>query len=155
CSPLDLRQAKDSSPALLFKHAFQLRVQGERGMNPSRRLWVTLAVLFATSFGLLGWLGGEIYREAPPLPTVVLADNGESIYTRESIERGRQVWQSMGGMQVGSIWGHGGYLAPDWSADWLHREAVGLLEMWSERDFARPFDELGPEQQAALEARLQ
>ncbi len=37
------------------------------------------------------------------------------------------MWQSTGGMQQGSIWGHGGYLAPDWSADWLHREAVGLL----------------------------
>ena len=40
--------------------------------------------------------------------------------------RGRQVWQSIGGQQLGSIWGHGSYVAPDWTADWLHREATGV-----------------------------
>ena len=44
----------------------------------------------------------------------------------EEIQRGQAVWQSTGGMQQGSIWGHGGYVAPDWSADWLHREAIAL-----------------------------
>jgi nitric oxide reductase subunit B len=124
-------------------------------MNPSRRLWVTLAVLFATSFGLLGWLGGEIYREAPPMPIAVVAENGETLYSELNIQQGRQVWQTMGGMQVGSIWGHGAYLAPDWSADWLHREAVGLLERWAARDYGQSFDSLNREQQAGLTARLQ
>ena len=44
------------------------------------------------------------------------------------IQRGQAVWQSTGGMQQGSIWGHGGYVAPDWSADWLHREAIALRD---------------------------
>lgn len=100
-------------------------------MNPSRRLWWTLAVLFAISFGALGWIGGEIYRQAPPIPTQVVAADGSVLYTQDDIQRGRQVWQSIGGMQVGSIWGHGSYVAPDWSADWLHREAVGLLDLWA------------------------
>ena len=40
----------------------------------------------------------------------------------------------MGGMQLGSIWGHGGYVAPDWSADWLHREAIAVLDLWARAD---------------------
>ena len=39
----------------------------------------------------------------------------------------------MGGMEQGSIWGHGSYVAPDWSADWLHREAMALLDRWRNR----------------------
>ncbi|HEX5513573.1 MAG TPA: nitric-oxide reductase large subunit, partial [Gammaproteobacteria bacterium] len=123
-------------------------------MNPSRRLWWTLAVLFAFSFGVLGWIGGEIYREAPPIPAQVVADDGSVLYSKDDIQRGRQVWQSMGGMQVGSIWGHGSYVAPDWSADWLHREAVTLLDNWAMREQGRAYDALGLEQQAALKARL-
>ena len=45
------------------------------------------------------------------MPERVVAEDGRVLYTRADIERGRQVWQSMGGMQLGSIWGHGGYVA--------------------------------------------
>jgi len=123
-------------------------------MNPSKRLWWTLAALFTVSFGILLWIGGDIYRQAPPMPEQVVSQGGRVLYSKDDIQRGRQVWQSMGGMQVGSIWGHGSYLAPDWSADWLHREAVGLLDTWSEREFQAPFDLVGAERQAALKARL-
>lgn len=58
----------------------------------------------------------------PPIPSAVVTENGETIYTRADIQKGRQVWQSIGGHQLGSIWGHGSYVAPDWTADWLHRE---------------------------------
>src|SRR5690606_27893894 len=65
------------------------------------------------------------------------------------------VWQSMGGMQLGSIWGHGGYVAPDWSADFLHRELVALLNIWSQREFGTAdYERLNAEQQAALQNRL-
>lgn len=64
------------------------------------------------------------------------------------------MWQSMGGMEVGSIWGHGSYVAPDWSADWLHREAMFILENWSHADFGADYAELNGEQQAQLHGRL-
>ena len=57
-------------------------------------------------------------------------------------------------MQVGSVWGHGSYVAPDWTADWLHREAVFILERWSVADFSKPFEDLDEEQTAQLTARL-
>jgi nitric oxide reductase subunit B len=89
------------------------------------------------------------------MPARVVTTDGEIVYTRDDIETGRQVWQSMGGMQLGSIWGHGGYVAPDWSADWLHRELTALLDRWAARDFdAEGYAALDEENQAALATRL-
>jgi len=90
------------------------------------------------------------------MPERVVAQDGSVVFTRADMEQGRQVWQSIGGMQLGSIWGHGGYVAPDWSADWLHREATGVLDLWARRDGGMAtYAELPAEQQAALRSRLQ
>jgi nitric oxide reductase subunit B len=125
-------------------------------VDSTRRLWTALAVLLVGSFAVLLWMGGEIHQQAPPMPERVLSSSGEVIYTRATLERGRQVWQSIGGMQLGSIWGHGSYVAPDWSADWLHREALAVLDGWAaaeagERDYAA----LSDERKAALRGRLE
>lgn len=125
-------------------------------MNNTKKLWIYLALLLAASFAVLLWTGSEIYRKAPPMPQQVVTTVGKVIYTQADIEKGRQVWQSFGGMQLGSIWGHGGYVAPDWSADWLHREAVGLLDLWAQREFkAANYQALPEEQKAGLQGRLE
>ena len=112
--------------------------------------------MLTASFSVLLWSGQQIYQQAPPMPEQVRSEDGSLIYTRQDIELGRQVWQSMGGMQLGSIWGHGSYVAPDWSADWLHRELVTMLDNWAQEDFAvASFEALTIEQQAALQSRLQ
>jgi nitric oxide reductase subunit B len=123
-------------------------------MSPSRRLWVGLAVLLAVSFSVLLWVGREIYRVMPPIPEAVVTSAGDTVFTRADIERGRQVWQSIGGQQLGSIWGHGSYVAPDWSADWLHRESIAWLDVIAKRESGAPYTQLSPEAQAALAAQL-
>ena len=100
----------------------------------AKRLWIILTVGMVVMFSALLLLGSEVYQQAPPIPGSVQTSSGEVLYTRADIERGQNTWQSMGGMQQGSIWGHGGYLAPDWSADWLHREATALLAIISDKD---------------------
>src|SRR6185436_9558452 len=67
---------------------------------------------------------------------------------------GQNLWQSMGGMQQGSIWGHGSYVAPDWSADWLHREAVALLELLARAEYGHAVAETALPDQARLQAML-
>jgi nitric oxide reductase subunit B len=124
-------------------------------MNNTRKLWISLGVLMAASFAVLLWSGTRIYQAAPPMPEEVATSAGRVVYTRADIEKGRVVWQSMGGMQLGSIWGHGGYVAPDWSADWLHREAVALLDGWAQREWrAASFDALDEDQKGMLLGRL-
>ena len=124
-------------------------------MKNEKKLWIVLGLVCGAAFTLLGFFGREVYRQAPPIPDRVVTRSGATLMTREQILDGQQVWQSIGGQQVGTIWGHGAYQAPDWSADWLHREALALLELWSRREYQRPFAELAAEPRAALERRLQ
>ncbi|MBI5275840.1 MAG: nitric-oxide reductase large subunit [Burkholderiales bacterium] len=95
-------------------------------MKNTQLLWRWLALIFVLSFGALGYLGWQIYVTAPPIPKSVVTTQGEVLFTGEQVQRGQQVWLASGGQQQGSVWGHGAYVAPDWSADWLHREAVAL-----------------------------
>src|SRR5689334_18212436 len=123
-------------------------------MNSNRKLWIGLGTLLVLSFSVLLWVGTEIHRVMPPIPARVVSTNGEVLYTRADIDKGRQVWQSIGGQQLGSIWGHGSYVAPDWSADWLHREALAWLDRDARATNGASYAELGADQQAAAVARL-
>ncbi|MFP5379476.1 MAG: nitric-oxide reductase large subunit, partial [Vicinamibacteria bacterium] len=93
-------------------------------------------------------------RQAPPIPDRVVTTGGTLLMTSTDILDGQQVWQSTGGQQLGSVWGHGAYQAPDWSADWLHREALALLDVWAAREDGQAYASLTPERQAALRERL-
>src|ERR1035437_1408373 len=100
-----------------------------------KRLWIALAVVTVLSFSVLGWIGTRIYQEMPPIPEQVVTTDGAVVFGSGEIARGQNVWQSLGGMEVGSIWGHGSYVAPDWTADWLHRESIFILNYWGQTQF--------------------
>jgi nitric oxide reductase subunit B len=117
-------------------------------MQPTTRLWRWLAIVFVLSFAALGWLGREIYLAAPPIPVAVKAGD-RTLFSRDDIEIGQGVWRSAGGQQLGSVWGHGSYVSPDWSADWLHREAEALRDEIAGRDHRRPFASLSAAESAA------
>ncbi|ALS98048.1 nitric-oxide reductase large subunit [Lacimicrobium alkaliphilum] len=123
-------------------------------MGKYRRLWFILIAVLAVTFTLLAYFGSEVYRQAPPLPSLVMTEDGHQLMTKETILDGQTAWQSVGGMQLGSIWGHGAYQAPDWTADWLHRELEAWLHIAAEQEFSLPFNELNEEQQALLLLRL-
>ncbi len=120
-----------------------------------KRLWIIFIAIFIFSFSVLLWVGAEIYREMPPLPKQVVTTTGEVMIAEHEIEDGQNVWQAMGGMQVGSIWGHGSYVAPDWTADYLHREAELVLKTWSNDEYGKDYSALTSEQQASVRQRMQ
>ena len=111
-----------------------------------KRLWIILGAVFVLSFAILGWVGTEIFRQAPPIPKEVVTTDGTVLIAAEQVMDGQNVWQAMGGMQVGSIWGHGSYVAPDWTADYLHRECIFILNTWSNGEFGRNYDAASSEQ---------
>ncbi|URW80986.1 nitric-oxide reductase large subunit [Xiashengella succiniciproducens] len=121
----------------------------------TRRLWIGFIAVITISFAVLLYYGREIYREAPPVPEKVVTVTGEVLFSGQEIKDGQNVWQSLGGQQVGTIWGHGAYQAPDWTADWLHREAVYMLDALSIASHGKAYDELEGDQQAALQVLLQ
>lgn len=99
-----------------------------------RRVWGAFVAVLVVSFGVLGWVGSRIYQQAPPIPDRVVTTTGHVVFDRGAVARGQDVWRAFGGMELGSIWGHGSYVAPDWTADWLHRELSTTLERWAERE---------------------
>ena len=124
-------------------------------MDQTRKLWWGLGLLLLASFSVLLWMGGDIHRQAPPMPERVVADDGTVVFTRDDIETGRIVWQTTGGQELGSIWGHGALVAPDWSADWLHREAEAWLNLHALRQTGTPYARLAVGDRAKLLAELQ
>lgn len=120
-----------------------------------KKLWILFGLVFVLSFGVLLWIGTEIFRQAPPIPRAVVTTDGKVLIGADEISNGQNVWQAMGGMQVGSIWGHGSYVAPDWTAEYLHREATFILNDFSRTEFGKDYNALGSEQQAAMRQRVQ
>src|SRR5919198_2179247 len=84
---------------------------------------VALVVLFG--FFVLGLLAYRTYVAEPPIPARAVAPSGQGLYTRADVKQGQRVFLSRGLMEYGSIFGHGAYLGPDYTADYLHRS--GLL----------------------------
>ena len=119
-----------------------------------KRYWIAFSSVIIIGFLVLGWAGYRIYQEKPPIPNQVITLNGKVLISSDEISEGQNVWQAMGGMELGSVWGHGSYVAPDWSADWLHRECTFILDAWSVRDQGKKYAELSNELQALYRERL-
>ncbi|WP_271782963.1 nitric-oxide reductase large subunit [Aquimarina algiphila] len=119
-----------------------------------KKIWIGFITIVVLSFAALLWVGVKIYQEKPPIPEKVMIEGtDEVLFTKKNIQRGQNVWESIGGMEVGSIWGHGSYVAPDWSADWIHKEAVFLLDKWS-IPYGKDYDNLSLEDKGLLKGRL-
>ncbi|WP_201189287.1 nitric-oxide reductase large subunit [Pseudomonas fluorescens] len=123
-------------------------------MGEYRKLWWSLIGVLGVTFCLLGWFGREIYRQAPPIPEQVQSADGTTLFRAADILDGQTAWQSIGGMQLGSIWGHGAYQAPDWTADWLHRELLAWLDLAAQQRFAKAYRDIDDDQQALLRHQL-
>ncbi|BDD11742.1 nitric-oxide reductase large subunit (plasmid) [Fulvitalea axinellae] len=123
-------------------------------MKNIRSLWITFAIVVGVGFSVIGFYGFEIYREAPPYPDKVVGQDGTVLFTKKDIQDGQRVWQSIGGQELGSIWGHGAYVAPDWNADWIHREAVFILDEWAMQGHGKTYEKCDPTQKAVLRERL-
>lgn len=123
-------------------------------MKQYKKLWGLLVVTLVATFTLLGYLGVEVYRNTPPIPQAYVDSTGQTIISQENILQGQEAWQSTGGMQIGTIWGHGAYQAPDWTADWLHRELMAWLNIAAQKTFGKPYNALTSIQQGMLKAAL-
>ena len=121
----------------------------------TKKLWIGFVIVLVGSFSVLGIFGYEIYLQKPPIPNKVVSDSGEQLFIAQEIMDGQSVWQSIGGQELGTVWGHGAYVAPDWSADWLHREAVFMLNVLAKEQDSTTYDKLSPERQAYLKTLLQ
>jgi nitric oxide reductase subunit B len=83
----------------------------------TKKLWFIFISILIVCFTIIGFFGHEIYREKPPIPDKIISEDGKVIFTSQDIQDGQNIWQSIGGQEVETAWGHGAYVAPEWSVE--------------------------------------
>jgi nitric oxide reductase subunit B len=84
--------------------------------------WIQAVVLvMLCGFFVLGLLAYRTYMAHPPVPARVVDQNGSVLFTGRDVSLGQQVFLHNGLMEYGSAFGHGAYLGPDYTADYLRR----------------------------------
>lgn len=95
------------------------------------RGWPQAAVLiYVVGFFVLGLLAYRVSVGQPPVPDETVDPDGRVVFTGADVMAGQRVFLSRGLMQYGSVFGHGGYLGPDYTADYLRRAAVSVREAY-------------------------
>jgi len=89
---------------------------------------VAIVVLFG--FFVMELLAYRTYSSEAPIPARV-AGPGGVLFTRADILAGQQVFLRNGLMEYGSIFGHGAYLGPDFTADYLRRAATSVANSYA------------------------
>ena len=87
-------------------------------------LWMQgMLLTFLVGFAILGYLALRVYEEHAPVPAHIVDEAGKEIISGDEIIQGQEAFLTYGLMQFGSVYGHGAYLGPDFTADYLHRQA--------------------------------
>jgi len=93
--------------------------------------WIKAAIIVGLfGFLILGILTYRTYTDEPPLPARVVSPSGQLLFTRADITDGQEVFLKNGLMEYGSIFGHGAYLGPDFTTDYLHRAAQFSIDYY-------------------------
>ena len=87
-----------------------------------------LSIVFLCGFLILGMLAYRTYTDEPPIPAQVVDPGGQILFTGADVTAGQEVFLRNGLMEYGSIFGHGAYLGPDFTADYLHRAALIAID---------------------------
>jgi nitric oxide reductase subunit B len=116
------------------------------------RVGVVLTLL--VGFTLLILISARAYREAPPTPERVVGPSGEIVFTGQEIVQGQEIFLKYALMENGTIWGHGAYLGPDFSAEYLHTLAVHAEETVAQERFHRSPESLSAWERESVQAEI-
>ena len=122
-------------------------------LSPWWRNAVILILVFG--FATLLYMAARAYQDAPPIPDKVVSASGETIFTGTDILAGQEVFLRYGLMENGTIWGHGAYLGPDFSAEYLHTLGTDAGEAIAKQRYNRTLKELSAAERNAVNAEVQ
>jgi nitric oxide reductase subunit B len=129
----------------------------ERSDTASLSPWWRHAAILVMIFGFstLSFVTVQTYDNAPPIPARVVEEAGGTIFTHDDVLRGQEVFFKYGLMEHGSLWGHGAYLGPDYSAEYLHRLAEIARDTLARQRYGTPHASLerGPALEIAEQVR--
>jgi nitric oxide reductase subunit B len=121
-------------------------------LSPWWRYAVVLVLI--VGFSVLTWISVRSYTDAPPIPARVTSATGETVFTHDDIVAGQQVLLRYGLMENGTIWGHGAYLGPDFSAEYLHTLALDTAETEARLFYGRGLSHLTATEEVSVYARV-
>lgn len=113
-------------------------------------IFVTIVALSGLIFGVKSTYDGK-----PPVPAQVVDPQGKVLYTAKDIEGGQAVFLKYGLMDYGSIFGHGAYLGPDFTAEYLHNETLALEDAYAQATFGKGYVTLDVGQQGSVDRLVQ
>jgi nitric oxide reductase subunit B len=122
-------------------------------LSPWWRRSVILVMIFG--FTLLGIVTARTYSGAPPVPARVVDPAGQVLFTGDDVRGGQEVFFQHGLMEHGTLWGHGAYLGPDYTAEYLHRLVRIGRDVLAGVRYGRPFADLAPDQALEVGEALQ
>ncbi|HTM84566.1 MAG TPA: nitric-oxide reductase large subunit, partial [Mycobacterium sp.] len=103
--------------------------------------WIqAVALVMIFGFFVMGILAYRTYTASMPLPEKVVSESGQTLFTEADITRGQQIFQARGLMEYGSVLGHGAYLGPDYTADYLRMSTDNVAEQFREAGANDPRD---------------
>src|SRR5688500_1190457 len=108
----------------------EIAVMARQPMPISSRWFQGAILTYLIGFTVLGMLAYLVYRDQPPIPGKVVAGD-QVLFTRDDVLKGMNVFQRYGVMEYGSVYGHGAYLGPDFTAEYLHKSAEFLIKAYA------------------------
>jgi nitric oxide reductase subunit B len=117
-------------------------------LSPRWKFGVILTLVIG--FAVLIWIAFRAYEDAPPIPQKVIDSSGQTLITGDDIVAGQQVFLRYGLMENGTIWGHGAYLGPDFSAQYLHTLGIEAVSKQARDIYGRDQDSLTEAQRDAI-----
>ncbi len=113
----------------------------ERSLTGSLSPWWRHGAILVmiVGFTLLSIVTIKTYDNAPPIAARVVDGSGRTIFTRDDVLRGQEVFLKYGLMEHGTLWGHGAYLGPDYTAEYLHRLAEISRETLAVARYGKPY----------------
>ena len=121
-------------------------------LSPWWRHAVILVVI--GGFTILIALAAKAHKDAPPIPEHVVDPDGRVLFTREDILGGQEVFLKYGLMENGTIWGHGAYLGPDFSAEYLRALGQDTAAWIARERFGHDLDVLAESERNAVWAEV-
>ena len=114
----------------------------------------SVLIVMVLGFAVLIAITTLAYQNAPPVPGKVVDQSGSPLFTGANISDGQAIFLKNGLMDNGTIWGHGAYLGPDYSAEALHRIGEDAVAAIAQQRYGKSFAELTPMQQAGARAEV-
>lgn len=107
-------------------------------LNLSRGWLQGVVLVMVFGFFVMGMLAVRTYTDSMPLPEQVTDQDGQVLFDEGDITAGQEIFLRRGLQQYGSVMGHGAYLGPDYTAEYLRLSSDHVYDQLVEEGVQDP-----------------